>query len=122
MKAILPLFLAVCLALSSAASAFAQKPDVPKTVEEAKRQFDAADAELNQVYRRCIAPEATTVQSIAHLKEAQKLWVQYRDGNAAAYQTGQSDRQVIKDAYYFYAATVVTRSRVQELKTLFLGE
>ena len=76
--------------------------------------------ELNRVYRQCVEPDRTTVQSIAALKQAQQLWVQYRDENAAAYQTGQSSRAVTKDQYYYYAAAVITRSRIKELKLLFL--
>ena len=59
------------------------------------------------------------MQSIAHLKQAQQLWVQYRDENAAAYQTGQSSRAVTKDEYYYHAAAVITRSRIKELQLLF---
>ena len=45
--------------------------------------------------------------------------MQYRDENAAAYQTGQSSRAVTKDEYYYYAAAVITRSRTKELRLLF---
>ena len=95
--------------------------DVPKpaNLADARAQFDAADEELNRVYRQCVSPERSTVQSIAHLKQAQQLWVQYRDENAAAYQTGQSSRAVTKDEYYYYAAAVITRSRIKELRLLF---
>ena len=73
----------------------------PANLADARAQFDAADQELNRVYRQCVAPERSTVQAIAHLKQAQQLWVQYRDENAAAYQTGQSSRAVTKDEYYY---------------------
>jgi uncharacterized protein YecT (DUF1311 family) len=92
----------------------------PGTLAEARAQFESADQELNRVYRQCTAPERTTVQSIAALKQAQQLWVQYRDENAAAYQTAQSSRQATKDQYYYFASTVITRSRIKELETLFL--
>jgi uncharacterized protein YecT (DUF1311 family) len=95
---------------------------VPATTEEARTAFEAADAELNTVYRQCIEPDRTTVQAISALQQSQRVWVQYRDLNAAAYQTGQSSRKVTKDQFYYYAETVITKSRLQELKTLFLTD
>ena len=93
-------------------------PDaVPKTTEKARKQFEAADAELNKVYRSCYAGEI--VQSQATLQESQRLWIQCRDLTAAAYQTGESGRQRHDDNYYFYARTILTRSRIKELKALF---
>jgi uncharacterized protein YecT (DUF1311 family) len=98
-------------------SGHSQDP-VPKTTKEARRQFEAADAELNQVYRRCYAGEI--VQSQATLQQSQRLWVQCRGLTAAAYQTGESGRQRHDDNFYYYALTVLTRSRIKELNTLFL--
>ena len=90
---------------------------VPKTTAEARKQFEAADAELNKVYRQCYAGEI--VQSQATLQESQRFWVQCRDLTAAAYQTGESGRQRHDDNYYFFARTLLTRSRIKELKALF---
>ena len=100
-------------------AARAQDP-VPKTTEEARKQFEAADAELNRVYQRCYS--GTTVQSQEALKGAQRLWVEERDGTATAYQTGESSRKQLQDNYYFYARMVVTQSRTKELQTLFLNQ
>lgn len=63
--------------------AFGQET-VPATVEEARIAFEAADAEAQQAYRQCIEPDRTTVQAISALQQSQRLWVQYRDLNAAA--------------------------------------
>lgn len=120
MKTILSVLLAAAMAVLGTATARAENPDVPKTDQEARQQFQAADAELNQVYRHA-GEAAAVVQSQAHLRKAQELWIQYRDENAAAYQTSESSRAVIKDRYYYYAATAITRSRIQELKILFPG-
>jgi uncharacterized protein YecT (DUF1311 family) len=110
------------LALSVLLSIARAQDTVSATVEEARTAFEAADAELNQVYKQCIEPDRTTVQAISALQQSQRLWVQYRDLNAAAYQTGQSSRKVTKDQYYYYAATVITKSRIAELKSLFLSD
>jgi uncharacterized protein YecT (DUF1311 family) len=113
---IIVLLLSVLLSIGRAQDA------VPATAEEARTVFEATDAELNKVYKQCIEPDRTTVQAITALQQSQRLWVQYRDLNAAAYQTGQSSRKVIKDQYYYYAATVITKSRIAELKLLFLTD
>ena len=111
-----------CILLSIQGSSALGHEVVPTTVEQARSDFETADTELNAVYRQCIEPDRTTVQAISSLQQSQRIWVQYRDLNAAAYQTGQSSRKVTKDQYYYYAATVITKSRIQELKTLFLND
>jgi uncharacterized protein YecT (DUF1311 family) len=115
-------WLTIVFALSVLLSIARAQDAVPATVEEARSAFEAADAELNRVYQQSIEPDRTTVQAISALQQSQRLWVQYRDLNAAAYQTGQSSRRVTKDQYYYYAATVITRSRIAELKALFLND
>lgn len=90
---------------------------VPKSVTEAREQFEQADAELNKVYQQCYVGEI--VQSQAELQEAQRLWIKCRDLTAAAYQRGETGRQRHDDNYYFYARTILTRSRIKELKELF---
>jgi uncharacterized protein YecT (DUF1311 family) len=114
--------LAMALVLSASVLPSRAQDKVPATTEEAKSAFEAADTELNSVYRQCVEPDRSTVQAIAALQQSQRLWVQYRDLNAAAYQTSQSSRKVIKDQYYYYGARVITRSRIAELKTLFLND
>ncbi len=94
---------------------------VPQTKEEAEHQFHEADKELNGVYQRCLDPKTTGAESIEKLKEAQRKWIEYRDTNAAAYRNA-STRHPVKDEFYLYAQTVITRSRTHELRQLFLGE
>ena len=113
-------FIAGILLSILGSSAFGQEK-VPATTEEARSTFETADAELNAVYRQCTEPDRTTVQAISALQQSRRVSVQYRDLNAAAYPTGQNSRKVTKDKYY-YAATVITKSRIAELKTLFLND
>ncbi|MBV9878442.1 MAG: DUF1311 domain-containing protein [Verrucomicrobia bacterium] len=115
-------YLIACILLSVLGSSASGQEKVPATTEEARSAYENADAELNTVYHQCIEPDHTTVQAISALQQSQRIWVQYRDLNAAAYQTGQSSRKVTKDQYYYYAATVITKSRIQELRTLFLND
>jgi uncharacterized protein YecT (DUF1311 family) len=115
-------YLIACILLSVLGSSASGQEKVPATTEEARSAYENADAELNTVYHQCIEPDRTTVQAISALQQSQRIWVQYRDLNAAAYQSGQSSRKVTKDQYYYYAATVITKSRIQELRTLFLND
>ena len=109
------LFLAAPLTRGQSADA------MPQNKEEAQRQFQEADKELNSVYQRCLDPKTTGAESIDKLKESQRKWIEYRDTNAAAYRSA-SARHPVKDEFYLYAQTVITRSRTHELRQLFLGE
>ena len=111
--------LLLCAPLCRAQSA--NPSAVPQTKEEAEHQFHEADKELNGVYQRCLDPTTTGAESIEKLKDAQRKWIEYRDTNAAAYRNA-STRHPVKDEFYLYAQTVITRSRTRELRQLFLGE
>ena len=92
---------------------------LPANLAEAQRQWQAADDNLNATWKRCVDPASATVQSLSALRSAQQLWARYRDQNARAYQLGQSSRRPIDDLYYVHAKTVITLSRIAELKSLF---
>jgi uncharacterized protein YecT (DUF1311 family) len=108
--------LLIALLFALPALAGAQQPN---TLREAARQFQDADDELNAVYQRCVDPEANTVRAIAALRDAQRQWIDVRDGTARAYQLGQSDKRPLDDEYYVHGRTVMTLSRTEELRTLF---
>ena len=112
--------LKIALALATCALAFpASAQTKPGTPAEAERQFQAADADLNRLWQRCVDPEERTVQSIAALRKAQQAWGAVRDQTARAYQQAESDRRPLDDEYYTHGRTVMTLSRIEELKTLF---
>lgn len=114
------LSLKIATALAMSALAFpAHAETKPGTPAEAERQFQAADAELNRLWQRCVDPEERTVQSIAALRKAQQAWGAVRDQTARAYQQAESDRRPLDDEYYTHGRTVMTLSRIEELKTLF---
>ena len=92
---------------------------VPTNLSAAQSRWVAADAELNTLWKRCIDPSSRTVQSIAALRDAQKTWAAFRDLDARAYQLGESSRRPLDDLYYVHARTVMTQSRIAELKALF---
>ena len=94
---------------------------VPATLEAAREQFEAADADLNKVYQRCHQALAERPAAQAALQDAQRLWVKCRDQTAEAY-AGAAPIHRLEDTYRFYAETVATQSRTKELEKLFLSE
>ena len=74
------LILLACIAIS--ANAQDRNPD---TTRAAQKQFDAADAELNRVYKECVAYPNAGIQTVNALQEAQRHWIHFRDTNAIAY-------------------------------------
>ncbi|MGB0063571.1 MAG: lysozyme inhibitor LprI family protein [Terracidiphilus sp.] len=78
--------------------------------------YERADAELNQYYRRIETLETGT--DLTNLKDAQRLWIQFRDANCEAeyelYQGG-SAAPTVKIA----CLEAMTRHRTEELKTMY---
>lgn len=107
------------LALACAGAAALAETEAPVDIVEARTQLSAADRDLNDLYQRCTAPEAATVQSIAALREAQRKWLEVRDLTARAYQLNESSREPKDDEHYIHAQAVMTWSRAEELKSLF---
>ena len=93
---------------------------MPDTLEEARQQFDGADAELNRVYLRCYRDLAERPAAQAALQDAQRLWVKCRDQTAEA-AAGTAPIHRLDDTYRFHAETVLTQSRIKELKELFVS-
>jgi len=78
------------------------------------KQYKAADATLNQVYKQLVAK--LDDEEKAQLKEAQTAWLKYRDSNCdfvADQYKGGSMRPMI----YAICLTDVTINRTAELKT-----
>jgi len=117
MRAAILVFL-TCIAIS--ANAEDQNPRSHDAIKASQKQFKAADAELNRVYKECLAYPNAGIQTVNALQEAQRHWIQFRDLNALAY-TGKGSVDVCQDSNYFYAMTIVTKSRIKELKQLFLA-
>ena len=86
MRKLLPI--AVALALLTASNAYTQD-DLPEALKNclkneitialcSKHKFDAADAELNDLYKQILAVMVTP-QAKTRLKMAQRTWVELRD-------------------------------------------
>ncbi len=81
--------------------------------ECAGREFHAADAELNRVYKQLMAmivPEAKT-----RLRDAQKAWIDFRDKECKS-RTGGWETGSIYPLYFAGCLTELTVKRVKDLK------
>jgi uncharacterized protein YecT (DUF1311 family) len=89
------------------------------TAEEAScfgTAFQKADAVLNKYYRRIETLE--TGDDLANLKNAQRLWIQFRDANCKAeydLYEGGSAGPTVKTA----CLEAMTRHRTEELETMY---
>ena len=74
--------LALCLVLGGLAyaPAMARAQSQQEMNREAERDFAAADAELNKVYKSLCAKMES--EDLEDLRAAQRLWVQFRDAQA----------------------------------------
>lgn len=84
--------------------------------QEAKSDYEIADAELNKVYKELRANLSD--EEKATLKEVQLVWLKYRDGHAefaaSRYEGGSMAPMV-----YAGALTSATEDRVEALKAMF---
>ena len=93
----------------------------------AQQDMQAADAELNQVYRAVLKVHADEPVFLEKLKVAQRTWIQSRDQDLEAQfplAPGES-AQVVYGSIYNYeyadAKAVLTRLRTAYLRKQFLG-
>ena len=104
----------LCAVLGMALAALAQTQ--VEMNQEAKSDYETADAELNKVYKELRAN--LSEEQKTKLKEVQVTWLKYRDGNAefaaSLYEGGS-----IAGMIYAGALTSVTEARTQELKNMF---
>ena len=103
-----------CFILGMAVFAFAQNQ--AELNQEAKSDYEIADAALNKVYKELRV--GMTDDEKAKLKEVQLLWLKYRDKNAefaaSRYEGGSVARMV-----YAGSLTQDTEDRVKRLKAFF---
>ena len=118
-----PLLLAACAAASVGATAGGQKGREPHPCEEfgsqaeatgcAHREYQAADAELNRVYKQLVAK--VDAEEREFLKKAETAWIKYRDAECEfedSFYAGGTIRPMIN---YFCMARV-TKARTAELR------
>ena len=109
--------------LLSAAGAKAQKERQIQPCEErgsqaeasgcARREYEAADAELNKVYGRLAA--ALDAEDKALLKASELAWIKYRD-STCEFESSQYKGGTMRPMIESFCLTRVTKARTAELK------
>ena len=116
-----PIILIVALLLSSISIAGQKPKDDPcpnaQTQSElnqcAGNAYNAADGELNQVYRKLVA--MLDAEDKVQLKGAQTAWLKYRDAHCE-FVGDQYKGGSIRPMIYAFCLADVTRNRTTELK------
>lgn len=123
---ILCALLAPLLLLTAAAGAKTQKERQIQPCEErgsqaeasgcARREFQAADAELNKAYNRLAG--ILDAGEKALLKTSELAWLKYRDSNCT-FESSQYAGGTMRPMVESFCLTRVTRARTAELKEQF---
>ncbi len=79
----------------------------------ARREYEAADAELNAVYNRLAG--ILDAEEKALLKASELAWIKYRD-SSCAFESSQYKGGTIRPMIESFCLTRVTRARTAELK------
>jgi uncharacterized protein YecT (DUF1311 family) len=85
--------------------------------QEARENFEKADAELNREYKKVIAglPDEKAVEL---LRAAQRAWVAFRDADSISYADEMRDGSAAPLLLYGHK-TQLTRDRIKHLKERF---
>jgi uncharacterized protein YecT (DUF1311 family) len=115
--------LLAALLLTAAAGAKTQKERQLQPCEErgsqaeasgcARREFQAADAELNKAYNRLAG--VLDAEEKALLKASELAWIKYRDTNCT-FESSQYAGGTMRPMIESFCLTRVTRARTAELK------
>jgi uncharacterized protein YecT (DUF1311 family) len=84
--------------------------------EQARRDFQRADADLNKAYQSVLA-KLPTVESKQKLREAQRAWVVSRDAEAAR-EAKEAEGGSMAPSIRYETMTRLTRERINELKNM----
>ena len=122
--------IALCVLLApvllSAAGAKTQKERQIQPCEErgsqaeasgcARREYEAADAELNKAYNRLAG--VLDAQEKALLKESELAWIKYRD-STCEFESSQYKGGTMRPMIESFCLTRVTKARTAELREQF---
>jgi uncharacterized protein YecT (DUF1311 family) len=87
---------------------------------KAKSEFDKVDAELNQIYQKIIHDYSDDSIFIKNLREAQRLWVKFRDAQVNMKYPSDEEGSVFPMCRYYYLSEL-TSERIKELKPWLEG-
>lgn len=81
----------------------------------AQNRYEAADAELNRVWKSIIAELSD--ERAKQLRDVQRLWLKFRDAHCA-YQEGPWNEGSMRPMIHFGCLRELTEARTAQLKTI----
>jgi uncharacterized protein YecT (DUF1311 family) len=91
---------------------------------EAKKAYERADNELNEVYQAILKKYSSDKDFIANLKKSERLWIEFRDAELLVkypQNDGSRNGSVFPLCYYNYL-TELTQKRTETLRHWLEGE
>ena len=88
---------------------------------KAKSEFEKVDARLNQVYQKIINDYSNDTTFIKNLREAQRLWVKFRDAQVSMKYPSDEEGSVLPMCRCYYLSEL-TSERIKQLKPWIDGE
>lgn len=94
---------------------------------EASSEFQAADVEMNQVYKEILLLYKDNAQFITNLRSAQRAWLKFRDAELEAHYpaTSHENRRHLYGSFFpmcfANSKAVLTRSRTEQLRVWIKG-
>ncbi len=82
---------------------------------QAQSKYDAADKQLNTVYKQLLKSYSDSPNTLKELKASEKAWIIYRDAEAK-FECSQSEGGSIYPMEYSEAMTTLTLDRIKQLK------
>jgi len=91
--------------------------------EEEAKNYQKADKELNTVYQRIIKEYKDDTAFIRNLKNAQRIWVQFRDAEMKAKYPDRKDTYYgsVQPVCWYLYKTDLTEERTKKLKVWLTG-
>lgn len=91
--------------------------------EDAKKDYQKADAELNDVYKKVISEYNSDTAFITNLKNAQRLWLKLRDADMLAKypNRGEGYYGSAQPVCWYSYLTQLTKERINKLRTWLTG-
>ena len=92
---------------------------------EAGQRYELADRELNLVYNQIRARYAHSPLLLEKLRDAQRLWIQFRDASVLAVFPEDNPRDHYGSMYPMLVSNLLerlTRDRIQQLREVYLEQ
>jgi uncharacterized protein YecT (DUF1311 family) len=91
--------------------------------QDAAKKYQKADKELNTAYQKILKMYSSDTAFIRNLKNAQRIWVQFRDAEMKAIYPDREPGYYgsVQPTCWYTAMTVLTNDRIKKLKVWIDG-